>query len=144
MTMPSIRYYDYGTMRRDAERRVYDVQKTVRFERPARDEQPGASEQAERYRDEAREGRAAQYRETPECGCRATENIGCSPCDEGAAEPCSQSAGSSCPKRCGDCSPASSAKPFGGDELLILALLVIIMNDGGDLPIMLALLYLLL
>ncbi len=127
--MSTVRYYDYGVARMESERRMMEAQRRA------------ALDSAKSFK-----------RVCPECGTQMRP----------AAEPetvCTQSAEEhgntqSSPIECGGedacpqvrAQPAGHCKPAGtaGDELLIAGLLLLTLGDGGNLPLALALIYLLL
>jgi len=123
--MPNIRYYDYGVMRREADRRMYDAQL-----RAARDESMPTK------------------RVTCECGVprdqAAEKQIpeACEPCmckDEmcrSAIQP------EACTEHAVKAETTAAGLP--AEELLIVALLMLAISEGSSLPLILALLYLLL
>ena len=131
--MPSVRYYDYGMMRRESDRRMLDAQQRRNEHqhtpmhrvtpdigeqmRPAEGSLPIGSQDAK----ECKDNDIVQQ----ECGCpmleQDTENPICS-------EPHREKKGIS----------------LSGEELLIVALLILAISEGCELPLILALLYLLL
>ena len=77
----------------------------------------------------------------PQCGCESAPPPKAPPCPERCHDQCAES----CPAPGGECCAASAspAQRLPSEELLILALLVLVMNEGGSLPLVLALLWLL-
>ena len=125
--MPGIRYYDYGVMRRESEQRMFDAQR-----RSADADVP-----CRRVRQDYREQMpftAVSPTEAPACEetvcCSSEETVH----DECAAE-------ENCTAK-----PAQRAAEHCGmphEELLIAAVLLLTLSEGGDIFLLLALAYLL-
>lgn len=113
--MSNVRYYDYGVMRREADRRMYDVQ------RRSCAESSGIKKQPEQTRPES---------ETQPYETRDVINVDEKICCEQEQKECRAAHGS----------PLTSLSP---EELLIVALLLLTLSEGRNLPLMLVLLYLL-
>lgn len=117
--MPNIRYYDYGVMRREADRRMYDAQRRAGHDGsvPTKRVTPDYSEQTR-----------------PESGSLPT-------CTQDAPE-CDNIA---CAEDCADCHVQEKAPAISinAEELLIIALLMLTLSEGRNMPLALVLLYLL-
>lgn len=130
--MPTVRYYDYGVMRMESERRMLDAQRlsAERENRTFRRVTPDISTQTR----PAAESEATCQQSAPEYDepiCTCTEQ---KPPD--AAEECCCTDGCVQAKTC-------AQRELHAEELLIAAILLLALSEGGNLPLVLALLYLL-
>lgn len=127
--MPGIRYYDYGVMRRESEQRMYDAQRrSANGNLPYRRVKP---EYGEQTRPETRHAQA-ESQDALMCDTDEFSDTSCGECR------CAEETDSSC--------RAAGKTGLGGipaEELLIAALLILAISEGGDLPLILALAYLL-
>lgn len=114
--MPNVRYYDYGVMRREADRRMYDAQKRAAESVPTRRVPHDYSEQ-----------KRPEPEPMPACAQDAPE-----PDKPACPEPAELCPGS-----------GTAAGAVGSEDILILALLMVALSEKGSLPLALALLYLL-
>ncbi len=114
--MPNVRYYDYGVMRREADRRMYDAQKRAAEPVPTKRVTHDYSEQ-----------KRPEPEPVPACAQDAPE----------PERPACPEPGEICTQ------PTPPSVAIGSEELLILALLMVALSEKGSLPLALALLYLL-
>lgn len=108
-------------MRREADRRMYDVQR--------RTERQNAHSAAH--------SRPAESCSVPSCAREEHKPPECTACAESCVQADTRAEEECCPK------PASPILRLPSEELLILALILLVMSEGGNLPLVLALLYLL-
>lgn len=126
MNMPDFRYYDYGVMRREADRRMYDAQLRV-----ARDDSMPTKR--------VTCGCGGQTEHTAEKSTTENNHAPCV-CEDAVCENAAQIGNST--------EHVAKAKHteagLSAEELLIVALLMLAISEGSSLPLILALLYLLL
>lgn len=130
--MPTVRYYDYGVMRMQSEQRLLDAQRRSadQWEQSYKRVTPSINTQTR----SAAESLPTCQQNAPECDesvCKCVESETRREC--GTHSPSAQCAQ---PQTCGQKMPSS-------EELLIIALLLLALSEGGSLPLVLALLYLL-
>lgn len=135
--MPSIRYYDYGVMRRESAQRMYDAQRQSALQHtPLKRITPDNNTSAH----PVHESSPIISPGAPEL---SVDNSAEQHISEADREPREKPA--AC-RHCGkpgiDLSNASVM--FSSEELLIAALLLLAINENSGLPLVLALLYLLL
>ncbi len=119
--MPSIRYYDYGVMRRESEKRIYDAQRVSSepYKRVRAEESPKAAETVmppseygeQSVPERVNESDQQEKAETIHNDCNALFTDGRS--------------------------------PVSGEDLLIVGLLLLALSEKGNMALALVLLYLL-
>ena len=112
--MANVRYYDYGVIRREADRRMYNAQHNARRSAACSAEDTAKSDCTEPCRE-------------PVCGC--------------SEEVCAQEKAVDCAPLCPEAADRKGG--IGVEELLIIALLLLALNEENCLPLALVLLYLL-
>jgi len=135
--MPSVRYYDYGVMRREADMRMLDAQRrsTEQHQTPMRRVTPDFGAQTR----PAEGSLPIRVQDAPMCGeCNDGEAAGELHCRCNAG--CERNSAAVHAVQHGE-KPTTAAQ---GEELLIAVLLLLAINEGSGLPLILTLLYLLL
>ena len=131
--MPSVRYYDYGVMRRESDQRMLDAQRrSGNQSMPMRRVTPDCSAQTR-----PAEG-SLPIREQDACTCEKCN-------DKDTSYECCCAA-EHVQDECPAVPRQSDAKPperLRSEELLIAALLMLAISEGCGLPLILTLLYLL-
>ncbi len=118
--MPDVRYYDYGVMRREADRRMYDVQRHTHTD--------GVLPVKRIICDHSQQARP-EYGPQPTCTQDAPEsvNVECA----GSERSCEEQ-------------PLFGKMPFNAEDMLIISLLLLALSESGsNIPLALVLLYLL-
>lgn len=132
--MPTVRYYDYGVLRMESDKRMLDAQRrSAQQMTPMRRVSHGWSEQT---------------RPTEESlPIRPQDAHECEECDNAAI--CRQEREHIAERDRSDCAEikttggAKALFNLSGEELLIAVLLLLAISEGSELPLILALLYLL-
>lgn len=131
--MPSVRYYDYGVLRMESDKRMLEAQRSsARQSMPMRRVNPGWSKQTR----PAEESLPIRPPDAHDC-----EN-------SDGADVCRQNCECAAVKTNNECAePENDGTQrllnLSGEELLIAALLILAISEGSELPLILALLYLL-
>lgn len=143
MIVSSVRYYDYGSMQREAERRVYEMQNRARKACPGSDGDAGSHAQVSVDRSEKRRAIEAdlsgvtprQPKERAGCDCGADGECECRKREgEPAACEC---------KNAADKPQTPEKRIVSEEEMLIASLLLLFLSDKSNTGMILALLYLL-